>query len=290
MNNLLINKKSASDINNFIASPAHALLLVGEKGSGKKSIAHSISSALLKIPTSKLSTHPYFLEVKPLKEAVLIDDIRALIASLSLKTTGPELIRRVAYIENANTMTNEAQTALLKAIEEPPSDSVIILSTVSVESLLGTIISRVQQINVLPVSKQDAAEYLKNKDIETEDFDKNFLLSEGMASTFLSLQTNNDLAKNDIEVLNAAKNIFKIGMVERLAMVDELAKDKNALESLLNAFRKIARAAQRQAIDNHNHMLALRLLNVQESANLARSMLLKNANPKLTLMHLMLNI
>lgn len=55
-------------------------------------------------------------------------------------------VRRTLIIDNADLLTTEAQNALLKITEEPPSSSLLILVTSDVESLLPTIVSRLPKI------------------------------------------------------------------------------------------------------------------------------------------------
>ncbi len=110
--------------------------------------------------------HPDVVWIKPaLGEKLKIDRIRTVIRRLYLKPYISEW--KIFIIEEADTLTEEAQNAFLKTLEEPPLDSVIILMVQQKEVLLETIISRCQVVKFLSsVPKQ-----------ETESFIKDFLLS-----------------------------------------------------------------------------------------------------------------
>jgi DNA polymerase-3 subunit delta' len=86
-------------------------------------------------------------------EAIKIDQVRELIYKLSLRPYSAKY--KVALIDNAETMTQEAQNALLKVLEEPKSYTIIILVTSNTGKLLRTISSRAQKINFGPVYASD---------------------------------------------------------------------------------------------------------------------------------------
>lgn len=67
---------------------------------------------------------------------------------------------KICIIEHANMMTVQAANAFLKTLEEPPEDTIIILTTSKPNSLLPTILSRCQQIPFYPVPKNKIEEEL----------------------------------------------------------------------------------------------------------------------------------
>lgn len=73
-------------------------------------------------------------------KSILITQVRALRAALGLKPY--ESGRRLVLIDEAHLLTDEAQNALLKLIEEPPADTIFILCTHRLMSLLPTVRSR----------------------------------------------------------------------------------------------------------------------------------------------------
>jgi len=110
--------------------------------------------------------HPDVVWIKPaLGEKLKIDRIRAVIRKLYLKPYMSEW--KIFIIEEADSLTEEAQNAFLKTLEEPPLDSVIILMVQQKEVLLKTIISRCQVVKFLSAIQKQ----------ETESFIKDFLLS-----------------------------------------------------------------------------------------------------------------
>lgn len=90
-------------------------------------------------------SHPDIIRLKPSDGKKLgIEAVRGVIRRIYLK---PYMGRRKVFIiEEADALTEEAQNAFLKTLEEPPLDSVIILMTQYKEKLAETIISRCQLI------------------------------------------------------------------------------------------------------------------------------------------------
>lgn len=122
----------------FIEHPVHAVLLTGPSA---ETTAGAVAAA-----QSLLQGRPEYLRhvLPDAKGAISIAHIRALIEFFQLKVPGRATIRRAAIIEQADAMTREAQNALLKILEEPPADSVLILTAINPQDLLPTIRSRVQ--------------------------------------------------------------------------------------------------------------------------------------------------
>lgn len=97
-----------------------------------------------------------FLEVKPEeKESVGIGEVRALQKFLYQKPISSP--KRIAILHPADALTDEAQSALLKIIEEPPKDALIILVAHAADSILPTIASRVHVV-YFPAMEQNAEE------------------------------------------------------------------------------------------------------------------------------------
>jgi len=135
-------------LNNFLTNPTHALLLTG---TDRVQRAPELAMQLLGV--SSLGNQPHYREISPEKGSITIEQIRGLIGFFRLKVPGTAKIKRVAVLQDANSMGIEAQNALLKLLEEPPAGSVLILTSTQPQGLLATIRSRVQILH-LPNTNQ----------------------------------------------------------------------------------------------------------------------------------------
>jgi replication-associated recombination protein RarA len=154
MEEVLFNPSTKRAVASFIEKPAHAVMITGPSGIGKGHVAKYVTSKLLKVEQGAVLKHAYVTVVAPEKGSISIDQVRELQKQLKLKVPGTDTIRRVIIIEQAQTMTVEAQNALLKSLEEPPSDTVIVMTATDSKLLLPTIESRVQQVSILPLNDE----------------------------------------------------------------------------------------------------------------------------------------
>ena len=133
----------------------HAILLFGAAGVGKRSAAAWITRERLGISGAAGSEYPlvipehadlHWLSPPEDKQSIGVDQIRALVAALTL--TSYHGGRKVAIVEPANVMTANAANSLLKTLEEPLGDALLILIADRMGHLPATILSRCQRINV----------------------------------------------------------------------------------------------------------------------------------------------
>jgi len=147
----------------------HAFLIKGQTGVGKNNLAMHLANGFLGEEMIKLTNNERDERIIPdcklispeeNKETISIDQIRSLKSFLlltSLKGHG-----KVGIISPADSMTYPAVNSLLKILEEPPEDTLLILLTDSINKLPNTIVSRVQIITVENPTKQQTLEWLNN--------------------------------------------------------------------------------------------------------------------------------
>ena len=141
---------------------AHLLLFSGPEGIGKKKCALAFAHAWLESisdePISNPNSHPDIHVAKPKGKSAMhsIESIRSMMATLSLAPYQAK--GKVVIIDDAERMLPASSNALLKTLEEPPKNSLIILVTSKPDLLLETIHSRAQEVRFQGIPGQEADE------------------------------------------------------------------------------------------------------------------------------------
>jgi DNA polymerase III subunit delta' len=143
----------------LVDGPAHAYLLHGPPGVGKRTAAFAFAAALLGDERRVVAgTHPDLYLLEPLGEMIRIDDVRALRHDLHMRPF--EADRRVYLVLDAERMNEEAADALLKDLEEPPPYAVLVLVASELGPLPPTILSRCQLVPFRRLSERAVREWI----------------------------------------------------------------------------------------------------------------------------------
>lgn len=233
-----------------------SLLIVGSDEIGRNlKVAEIIEVS----PETQIN-NPDFLLLSSLT-SIGIEDIRNLQRFLSLKPFHSR--QKVALIKEAQNLTTEAQNAFLKTLEEPPANSLIILTAPNTTFLLPTIVSRCQIVQLPPKSQVQ----LSPEELTT--------------------------------LLEVLKKLFSSSLAERWKMAEELAifKDRQTALNFLDRLTFVSRILllenyqEKKAPKNLSFSLpssfCLRLLN---SIRKTKIFLQANCNVRLTLEAFLLNL
>lgn len=156
---------------------AHALLMHGIDGLGKRDFALAFAAFLLcdrrndqsacgecqSCQWFQAGSHPDFFHValEEKSKSIKVDQLRSL--TEALQKTSQRGGYQIALIEAADTMNRSAANALLKTLEEPPGNVVVILVSDHLNTIPATIVSRCQYIGFCPPVDNESIQWLQEK-------------------------------------------------------------------------------------------------------------------------------
>ncbi|HEX8373082.1 MAG TPA: hypothetical protein VF585_09900 [Chthoniobacterales bacterium] len=140
----------------------HAYLITGATGSGKRQLATDIFRLINGLPEADgdvISSHPdgYTVEPESKSRRIVIEQIRELERALHMKSS--QSSKKLGVIIEADRLQPQASNAFLKTLEEPPSNSMLLLLTSAPEMLLDTILSRCLILQLRPPAEVVRSEW-----------------------------------------------------------------------------------------------------------------------------------
>ena len=211
---------------------AHAYLFTGPAHLGKRAVALEFIRMLVGQQIDK-AIHPDILIIKPeIKEKdgkekeleIGIDQARKIQHQMSLFPYQADY--KIVLIDGAEKMTSEASNCLLKTLEEPNGQAILILITSHYQSLLPTIVSRCQLVNFLPVAGEEIEKGILRYGIES------YIPCE--ARVYSKGRTLNHTLKQIVRLANGRPGLA-IQYLENPELLEQENKNISQLEKLLRA-------------------------------------------------------
>lgn len=283
----IMNPATAAKIKEVIATPPNSLGLVGPTGIGRKTLAQWIVRNIVDDPKLNLDDNQYCKVISTENNISIKDEqIEVINDFVKLKTLGKNNLRRFIVIDGADLLTVWSQNRLLRLLEEPPLDTMLILLIDNPKEMLPTVLSRLQIISV----KKPSKEQIKNKfDISPKDFDRLYAMSDGLPGLLQSVSEDPD---NHELMLALAKvrDLLTKTTFQRLTTINELSSDKIATKNLLDVLTRLSKVSMDSAVKNDDEVAVDKWLKILAGSVNAKEALSKNANVKLTLTDLFLNL
>lgn len=225
---------------------AHAYWISGPAHVGKTTLALALAAELLQADSwpGGLSAHPD-LWLDDQEESLGVDRVRGPegelgpslqhFLSLSAYSSGP----KVAVLANADRLTLPAANSLLRLLEEPPAQSIIILTTSRPDSqhLPATLRSRCQQLALGPVAVPLIATWLAASGRPEQECETAAAISEGRPGLALELASDPELSTRTQSLLDSFLGCAAMGPAGWLELSRELAERGRERELAREALR-----------------------------------------------------
>lgn len=313
-------------------SLSHAYIISGPRGNGKHTVAMMCAAALAcenkgiegyPLPCCKCYSCRKILDKKsPDIYTVQKDGASVKIAQIrelesSIRYLPNELDRKIYIIEDAHTMTEQAQNALLLTLEEPPSYVIFFLLCESEEKLLETVKSRAPILRTEPISSDKIKEYLVTRcddakrlgESKPAELDAVISIANGSIGRAIELideKTRQPFLKQRdlaMQLVNLALSKNALALTELITSLpqkqDELFPILTCVETLLRDLILLKKSddavlcfySDRQAAADLSYSTSLStILSLYTQIGKTKDTLARNANIKLTLSVLLANI
>ena len=226
---------------------SHAYIFCGEDGIGKNFIADIFAAALQcegqtgnpcgvckSCMQAAGGNHPDIIRVMHEKAAIGVDDIRVqLNQDIQVKPYSSRY--KIYIVDEAEKMTEAAQNALLKTIEEPPEYAVIMLLTNNPNAFLQTILSRCVMLNIRTVDKSRIRKYLM-EECSIPDYQAELAaaFSGGNPGKAVKYASSEEFVQRRDDVLQLVRHVDEMKINEIMEYMKHLAEDKAAIGDYLD--------------------------------------------------------
>jgi len=296
----------------------HAYLFVGPEGIGKKTVSNIFARGLLcksqgnrpcdlcrSCKQFNTGNHPDIYRVtRGSRLSIGVEQIRKMLEDTQLKPY--ESGRKIYIIEDAHTMTVQAQNALLKTLEEPPGFTTIMLLADRSQGLLPTVLSRCQVFRMQKLTKKEVCSILvSNLDLSEEKAMLFASLSDGIPGRGLQLAGSKEFNDMREEVFKFLSEFSRLDDMGKMQYKDLFTKYRDNIDVVMDImvlwFRDIL--VYKEVHNNHLIInldkLALlkgqasiftvkRVRSIIEKIEQSRRMLKGNANYQMTIENLLL--
>lgn len=236
MKDLLLQPSVRSQLQSLVDLAPQSILLHGRSGIGLGTTANALALMM----TSKAS----IMTITPdEKGSIKIKTIRDLYSHTRTK----QAEKLVIIVDDADTMAQPAQNALLKLLEEPPEHVVFILTAHTPQILLPTILSRVQKLEIVPVSDKQTSKLLDSLQISN---DKKRLqiqfMASGLPAEITRLATDSEYFDLRTQSIKAAREFIQGSTYKKLITSYQIGNDRQKALDLLNDAAHITEVSIKQ--------------------------------------------
>lgn len=214
---------------------SHAYLFSGPRHVGKSTLAREFAKALNCEGTDRpcgrcrsckkidASVHPdvQFIGLEEGAKNISIDSVRSLQESVALKPF--EGRTKVYVIQEAERLSEAAANSLLKTLEEPPSSVVLVLTTQDATSLLPTVVSRCQEIDLRPVAALLIEATLRDRGVDPQQAKLLAALAKGRLGWAVGTASSKGALTRRFDLVERLAGLPRASRVDRFAYAAEIA-------------------------------------------------------------------
>lgn len=228
--------------------PFHAYLFQGEEGVGKEALARTFAAGLqcqsesadkpckecVSCRQMESGNQPDVIWVTREKASLGVDEIREqLCNTMDIKPFSSPY--KIYLVPEAEKMTEAAQNALLKTIEEPPEYGIVILMTSNISALLPTIQSRCLTMEFRPLSTAVVESYVKEH-CQVPDYQAraSAAFAQGNLGKAMRYAKSEDFIERKDHIISLLRHVEQMDLYEMLAVIKDLGTRKDEVRDYID--------------------------------------------------------
>ena len=228
--------------------PFHAYLFQGEEGVGKEALARTFAAGLqcqsesadkpckecVSCRQMESGNQPDVIWVTREKASLGVDEIREqLCNTMDIKPFSSPY--KIYLVPEAEKMTEAAQNALLKTIEEPPEYGIVILMTSNISALLPTIQSRCLTMEFRPLSTAVVDSYVKEH-CQVPDYQAraSAAFAQGNLGKAMRYAKSEDFIERKDHIISLLRHVEQMDLSEMLAVIKDLGTRKDEVRDYID--------------------------------------------------------
>ena len=228
--------------------PFHAYLFQGEEGVGKEALARTFDAGLqcpiesadkpckecVSCRQMESGNQPDVIWVTREKASLGVDEIREqLCNTMDIKPFSSPY--KIYLVPEAEKMTEAAQNALLKTIEEPPEYGIVILMTSNISALLPTIQSRCLTMEFRPLSTAVVESYVKEH-CQVPDYQAraSAAFAQGNLGKAMRYAKSEDFIERKDHIISLLRHVEQMDLSEMLAVIKDLGTRKDEVRDYID--------------------------------------------------------
>lgn len=228
--------------------PFHAYLFQGEEGVGKEALARTFAAGLqcqsestdkpckecVSCRQMESGNQPDVIWVTREKASLGVDEIREqLCNTMDIKPFSSPY--KIYLVPEAEKMTEAAQNALLKTIEEPPEYGIVILMTSNISALLPTIQSRCLTMEFRPLSTAVVESFVKEH-CQVPDYQAraSAAFAQGNLGKAMRYAKSKDFIERKDHIISLLRHVEQMDLSEMLAVIKDLGTRKDEVRDYID--------------------------------------------------------
>lgn len=228
--------------------PFHAYLFQGEEGVGKEALARTFAAGLqcqsesadkpckecVSCRQMESGNQPDVIWVTREKASLGVDEIREQFCNtMDIKPFSSPY--KIYLVPEAEKMTEAAQNALLKTIEEPPEYGIVILMTSNISALLPTIQSRCLTMEFRPLSTAVVESYVKEH-CQVPDYQAraSAAFAQGNLGKAMRYAKSEDFIERKDHIISLLRHVEQMDLSEMLAVIKDLGTRKDEVRDYID--------------------------------------------------------